>query len=325
MSTELLIIELGISSQPFQESYATYGKWITHSWFKSIWEKACRFNITIEIKTLPIEPPLVKWFMQAANKAGVANPIELIKLNKYWCHQQVLYVSDILDEGGKCLNKCYLTRCHEEENWSSLIFPTEKTPQGHILLWRQVLYAVAPRGRVQNRVGRFLNKGHKVWEWRYREEDKKVYHHKGQVMDIYSPSTVLTYVNWPNCWSQSRVDVPLENVGKICTMKEVGSIGVHNVSLHTPMPPIRVTPINFWEAIQGWGNTWQWDNLVISGDISWIAESIADNSCVAVTDGSYMIEVYPNLNSAAFVFERSKGRGRLMGTFIESTPDVGSY
>jgi hypothetical protein len=61
------------------------------------------------------------------------------------------------------------------------------------------------------------------------------------------------------------------------------------------------------EMLYSWGNTWLWDNLVISGDISWIAVAIADNSCVAVTDGSYMKEVYPNMNSAAFVFECSKG------------------
>ncbi len=99
----------------------------------------------------------------------------------------------------------------------------------------------------------------------------------------------------------------MEDIGKICTMKKVKNIAVHNVSSHTPMPPIRAAPNNFWEAIQGWGNTWLWDNLVISGDISWIAESIADNSCVAVMDGSYIKEVYPNLNSVAFVFECSKG------------------
>jgi hypothetical protein len=46
---------------------------------------------------------------------------------------------------------------------------------------------------------------------------------------------------------------------------------------------------------------------------------------VAVTDGSYMKEMYPNLNSAAFIFERSKGRGRLVGSFTECTPDAGSY
>jgi hypothetical protein len=194
---ELLIIELGISPQRLQESYAKYGKWITHSWLKLIWEKADNFNVTIEIATMPIDPPWEgdKWFMQAAMEAGVTNPIKLVKLNKYRCHQQVLYVSDILDAGGKCLDKRYLTQRQEEENWSNLIFPTEKPPQGHISLWCQVLYAVAPRGRVQTRVSRFQQKGHKIWAWRYRKEDRKVYHHKGQVMDIYSSSTVPAYVN----------------------------------------------------------------------------------------------------------------------------------
>jgi hypothetical protein len=144
-------------------------------------------------------------------------------------------------------------------------------------------------------------------------------------MDIYSHLTVPAYVNRLNCWSRSRVDTPLEEVGKICTMKEVGNIGVHNVSSHMPMPPTRVAPTNFWEAIQGWGNMCLWDDLVMSGDISWIADSTADNFCVAVTDGSYMKEVYLNLNSAVFVFKCSKGRGRLKGTFIEATPHAGSY
>ena len=68
-----------------------------------------------------------------------------------------------------------------------------------------------------------------------------------------------------------------------------------------------------------------WDNLAIMGDLDWIAASIADNSCVTVTDGSYMKELYPYLNSAAFVLECSKGRGRLMGSFVEKTPNAGSY
>ncbi len=95
-----------------------------------------KFNVTIEIVTMPIDPPWEgdKWFMQAAMEAGVTNPIKLVKLNKYCCHQQVLYVSDILDIGGKCLDKRYLTRHRKGENWSNLIFPTEKPPQGHISL-----------------------------------------------------------------------------------------------------------------------------------------------------------------------------------------------
>ncbi len=68
-----------------------------------------------------------------------------------------------------------------------------------------------------------------------------------------------------------------------------------------------------------------WDNLIIRGDVTWLAESIADNFLVAVTDGSYMKDMYPCLNSAAFVFERTKGRGYLWGSFVEHTPDDGSY
>jgi hypothetical protein len=68
-----------------------------------------------------------------------------------------------------------------------------------------------------------------------------------------------------------------------------------------------------------------WDNLAIKGDISWLAESIADNSLVAVTDGSYMKDTYPQLNLAAFVFECTRGRGHLWGSFVKHTPDAGSY
>jgi hypothetical protein len=59
--------------------------------------------------------------------------------------------------------------------------------------------------------------------------------------------------------------------------------------------------------------------------VEWLADAIADNSLVAVTNGSYMKEIYPHINSAAFIFECSKGRGHLWGSFVEHTPDAGSY
>jgi hypothetical protein len=68
-----------------------------------------------------------------------------------------------------------------------------------------------------------------------------------------------------------------------------------------------------------------WDSLHISGNTSWLEAAIAENTCMVVTDGSYMKEVYPLLNSAAFVFECTRGRGRIVGSFVEKTPDAGSY
>jgi len=145
------------------------------------------------------------------------------------------------------------------------------------------------------------------------------------VMDEYGPSLVRNYANRPNCWTRSRIDTPLIERGEICSMKEVVLV-VRSISSHAPRLPAQATPPTFWEVIIGWGKTWMWDNLDITGNLDWIAASIADSSCVAVTDGSYMKELHPYLNSAAFVLECSKGRGRHMGSFVEQTPKAaGSY
>jgi hypothetical protein len=76
VTMELLLTELGISVQPLQGSFVRYGKWITGTWLKSIWEKVDKFRITAEIAPLPICPPRegYKWFMQAAMEAGITNP-----------------------------------------------------------------------------------------------------------------------------------------------------------------------------------------------------------------------------------------------------------
>jgi hypothetical protein len=169
-----------------------------------------------------------------------------------------------------------------------------------------------------------MTKGHKIWEWGYNEDTNKVYCIKGMVMDVYKPSLVRNYANQPNCWTCLRIDVPLVDQGEIFSMKDV-ALAVKSIVLHSPWPLSQATPATFWEVIRGWGNTWMWDNLSIMGDLNWIAVSIADNSCVAVTDGLYMKELYPHLNSAAFVLECSKGRGRLVGSIVEHTPNAGSY
>ncbi len=63
----------------------------------------------------------------------------------------------------------------------------------------------------------------------------------------------------------------------------------------------------------------------MSGGESWIHESIADGSLVAVTDGSYIREIYLNLCSAAFVMECSKGRGRIVGSISEALSVANAY
>jgi hypothetical protein len=188
--------------------------------------------------------------MQAVIEAGVTNADKLVKINRFRCHQQVLFISNILDAGGKCLDKKYLKQRQDNESWSTHIFPIKKPPRGHGTLWEQILYTLAPQSHAQQRVGRFLTKGHKIWDWRYDKDAKHVYHIKGQTMDIYTPSTIPQYANQLNCLTRSQLDVPHEEPGDICSVQKVAP-APYSVVSSSVGPPTLAPPTDFWSVVKG--------------------------------------------------------------------------
>ena len=67
MSMELFLIELGLSEQPFHESYDKHNTWVTSGWLKSIWEKVTKFGIRVDIDNIVIRGPRDgdQWLMKA--------------------------------------------------------------------------------------------------------------------------------------------------------------------------------------------------------------------------------------------------------------------
>ena len=76
----------------------------------------------------------------------------------------------------------------------------------------------------------------------------------------------------------------------------------------------------FLDVLREWGNIWMWDSLRLLGEDDWIMESIQDGTCIAVTDGSYIREIFGDMCSCscAFVLERTHGRGRILWSFTTS-------
>ncbi len=101
---------------------------------------------------------------------------ELIRLKRVRCNQQVIFYSNVFDAGGSMLDRRYLERRPQGATWSTLIFPQELPPAKDFRLWRQALCLIAPRGRPQQRFGKFVSKGHKIWDWRYDLENFRLYH-----------------------------------------------------------------------------------------------------------------------------------------------------
>ena len=110
----------------------------------------------------------------------------------------------------------------------------------------------------------------------------------------------------------------------ICTVK-LESPDCYSIISVAP-PPTDEAPLqDLIEVLHNWGETWLWDNLKVSGGTGWLAEAIQDESLVAVCDGSYLRKLYPNLCSAALIFECTRGRGRLVVSFAEKSSSANAY
>ncbi len=172
--------------------------------------------IIMEIAPLPMDPLQMgdKWFMQAVEEVGFTSEKKKEIINRFRCHQEVAHLSGVLDAGGRCLDKRHLDQWQPGKKWLTLIFPVEKPPQGHLHIWQECMYSLAPRSRADHCVSVYKSKGYKIWDWHYNEKTSHVYHHRGHVMDIYTPSMVPQYTRCPNCWTQSWIRIPLEEKGE---------------------------------------------------------------------------------------------------------------
>ena len=72
LSLDSMMVELGLSRQPFQESYERHESWVTSSWLKSLWEKCVKFKIQVVFNGVSIEVPQEgdRWLMKLLRQAG---------------------------------------------------------------------------------------------------------------------------------------------------------------------------------------------------------------------------------------------------------------
>ena len=56
---------------------------------------------------------------------------------------------------------------------------------------------------------------------------------------------------------------------------------------------------------------------MVTGEVDWIASAIKDSTVIAVTDGSFMEDLFPDVCVVAFILECSRGRGTITGSFTE--------
>lgn len=149
-------------------------------------------------------------------------------------------------------------------------------------------------------------------------------HYVDGKMDVYKPTNVPRYRGTRNRWTRLHTIQEQEICGDICTVREVSLAVMMVDSTATMAGPCHV-PETLLEVLEEWGCKWMWDSLSLTGDKNWLLEAIEEGSCVAVTDGSSIRGLFPDIYSAVFVIECPRGCGTIVGSFDEQSGVVCAY
>jgi hypothetical protein len=252
--------------------------------------------------------------MQVFIEKGYSREI-LLRLNRARVYWQALFVLDILTALGNKIDPEVLGQPNAHWKRSHLQWPTEHPTASDFQMWRDAIMAICPSQNAGTRLGVFTTPSHRIWEWRWDETFGCLRRSStdGETEDVFLAGRK------PNRFYYSETRPPTRG-GNICLVepRHAGQVqgGWRLISVAqtaTPAPP----PHTFMDVLLSWGNTWLWDNLSFTGEHGWINEAILDGSLLAVTDGSFLHEHYPNLCSVAFVLECTRGRRRMIGSFSE--------
>jgi hypothetical protein len=148
VSIRELILELGVSFQPFQEQYERYKQRVMWSWMVSLWKKCSLYGVLVEILDTPLSFPRERdgWLMLLLTGLGFS-AAELEILNRVRIYQQVLFLSCILNTKGTAIDEKYLYHHRPSgQKWSELKFPQEKPSSSNFRLWHQALRQLVPAG-----------------------------------------------------------------------------------------------------------------------------------------------------------------------------------
>jgi hypothetical protein len=129
-----LVLELGLTLQPFHEVFERYKDWVTWSWMVSLWEKCSLYHVRFDVCDLELSLPwegdswLMKQFVELGYTAG-----RLVILNRVRVYQQVVFLSCILNAVGSNLEEIYLYPRPEGQNWSELKFQKGEAHSSRLL------------------------------------------------------------------------------------------------------------------------------------------------------------------------------------------------
>ena len=316
MSIENLIIELGISSQPFTIPYPRYNSRATTGFCTCLWEKLDKYKLKLQLGKNVIVPPRQhdQWLMTSFELAGYTME-DCKTLNMVRLHQQVIFDSDVYNADGNTINPRYLHPREAGQKWSTLRFGKQCPPPSAFNLWRDALDHLTPGGRRRQRLGEFTHHTHVIWQWRYDPRQDIIYHMTSQGVTQYNKHNSVRRARHSTYTLHGPVSTDISHT-HLCSTNDA-QLNTIVLQSHIKFTPQRKDFQHFLDVLKSWQYPRIWKSLKFTGDGSWLYEAIQTGSLTCVSDGSFLRELHPHICSAAIMFECSKSGGQLSLSFAD--------
>jgi hypothetical protein len=320
-SYSFLLLKIGISFQPLQSLYQQFSFLAIHTWMKMLWEKLDKFDIVVQTAESPLKFPQGgdKFLMLVFTEQGHSREA-LICLNRVQIHLQIIFLSNILLVLGLKIDPTGLWCREPGVAHSTMRWPREEPTESDFALWREAMENICPSRLRVHSVGKYVEETHQIHPWQWCPESNILLHTAPglDTMEVYC-NTVKKLNRHTKTASG-----PQQERGEICSVEEIQP-GVFCVTSTACREPTATPPASFLNILHKWGCTWLWEHMLMDGGTEWVSEAIQDRLLVAVTDGSYIRQLYPHRCLAAFMLECANRHGRIIGSFSEPTAAANAY
>ncbi len=238
----------------------------------------------------------------------------LLRLNRVRISLQLLFMSDVLTAASdNKVNTKILLHRPLGETCSNMRWPKERATNSDLQLWKNAMLTICPSRCKSSSIGRFLGNTHRIWRWLWCKGGSTLCH----LHEDSKTEEVFIYGHEPNRFYYSHSQLHSRQCA-VCSVHPTLDEKHWRLLSIAPCANPPPSPLTFLDVLQTWGN-------MLTDGTTWTSKSITNSTLVAVTDGSYIQELFPNLCSAAFVLECSAGHGRIVGSLLESLLITNAY
>jgi hypothetical protein len=245
LSYSLLLVKLGLSFNPLQESYSQFECLAAHSWMKMLWEKLSRFNVKAVVTDVNQSLPRKgdQFIMQVLIGSGYSDKT-LHHLNRVRVSQQLLFMLDILTASGNKINPEVLTRRPPGEAWLDMTWPNKHPTDSDFQAWKRAMLLICPSGSSHTRVGGFTGPTHRIWQWRWDAEKSTLHHLRagGATEDEFVSGRK------PNRFHHSHIH-PSSCLNTICLVESTLGRECWHLTSSEPLATVNRAPSSFLDVL----------------------------------------------------------------------------